>query len=395
MRIAIYSDNFYPELSGITDSIMTIAAALRDRGHRIAFYVPHYSRGNYRFMNRPRDVDLGENISVFRLPALPYKTGTGQGRAVLPVGSSFFSVRRFDPDIIHFHIFAGAGLEAIMMAKILGKPLVGTNHTPILEFIHYSPVQTEWFKRLAMRYDSWVYNHCDFVASPAQAIFDHMRYFKDAIPHRVVSNPIRTARFVPPRSKDDAKKMAGLPHFTVLSVNKLSVEKNLHLVMRAVARVKPKIPDITFAMAGQGSYEKELRDLARGLGLEKNVRFLGFVPLERLPLLYQASDAAVVMSNAETQSISLMQALACGVPALASDAWGLHEYIVDGVGFRIPPGNVEALAEKILYLYAHPRERARMGKAGRAYVEQFSIDRITRIWEEIYETAIMRYTEKA
>jgi len=126
MRIAIYSDNFYPELSGITDSIMTTGKELARRGHSVHYYVPHYSEKNYQMLSRGRDLDMGPRIEVYRLPSLPFKTGTGQGRAVLPLCTSLPSLKRFNPDVIHLNVFGGSGLEAIMAAKLLGKPLVGT-----------------------------------------------------------------------------------------------------------------------------------------------------------------------------------------------------------------------------------------------------------------------------
>jgi glycosyltransferase involved in cell wall biosynthesis len=394
MRIAIYSDNFYPELSGITTTITTIGNALAARGHQIAYFVPAYSDENYRVVGLPRDYDPGKNISVFRMPASGVRTGNRQGRFVFPIGTSYSALKKFDPDVIHFHLFGGTGVEAVMMAKLFGKPLVGTDHTPILEFMHYSPIQAEWFQKLASRYNEWLYNRCDFVASPCQAIFDSMKYFNQRIPHQVVSNPIDTERFRPAVSKLAAKKKAGLPNFTILFVNKLGSEKRADTVIRAIAEIKDKITDITFALAGEGPCKAEWSALAKSLGVERNVKFFGFIPDEKLPLIYQAGDLFAIMSKAETQSISAMQALASEVPVLAANAWGLKEYIKPEVGFLIEPEDYKTLAAKILLLYQKPALRRKMGKAARKYVEGFSIENITKTWEEIYENTIKRYNQE-
>src|SRR5271154_6683685 len=105
MRIAIYSDNFYPELSGITDTIMTIGASLAKHGHKIAYFVPSYTDENYKVVNRPREFSMGPNITIHRMPSVAFHTGNRQGRLVLPVGSTFNALRKFKPDVIHFHIF--------------------------------------------------------------------------------------------------------------------------------------------------------------------------------------------------------------------------------------------------------------------------------------------------
>jgi glycosyltransferase involved in cell wall biosynthesis len=395
MRIAIFSDNFYPELSGITETITTIGASFAKRGHEVAYFVPSYSDENYRIVNRDRAFAMGPNVSIFRMPAMNVKNGNRQGRLVFPIGTSFASLKKFDPDIIHFHLFGGTSIEAIMMAKLLKKPLVGTNHTPILRYIHYSPIRTEWFKRFALHYDSWLYNHCDFVSSPAQVIFDDMPYFDRTIPHYPVSNPIDTERFHPVASKLAIKKKMGLPHFTLLFVNKISVEKRADLAIQAVAKLASKIPDLTLVFAGEGPYQRKMEDLARSLGISQRVKFLGFVqPDKELPELYQASDAFVIMSEVETQSIAAMQALSSGIPVLAANAYGLKEYITSSEGFLIEPGNDQALAEDILLLHDHPGLRKKMGQDGRQSVAKFSIEHITDLWEEIYRTTIWQYNKK-
>lgn len=394
MRIAIYSDNFYPELSGITDTIMTIGTSLAKRGHEIAYYVPRYSEDNYHVVNQPQTLDMGPNISVFRMPSIPFHTGNRQGRFVLPVGSSFLALKKFNPDIIHFHIFGGAGIEGMLAAKIFKKPLVGTNHTPILEFMRYSPIKADWFRNVALHYDGWIYNRANFVSSPAQAIFDEMKYFNHTIPHQPVSNPIDTERFIPPKSKMAAKKKAGLPNFTLLFVSKVSYEKRIDLVIRALAIAKLKIPNITLAVVGQGEYGGELEKLARKVGVAENVKFLGFIPHEHLAEIYQASDLFAMMSRAETQSIAAMQALSTKVPVLAANAWGLKEYIIPGVGFLIEPEDVQTLAKKIVLLHDDAALRKKMGNAARKYVERLSIDTVTTLWEKLYQNTIDRYNER-
>ena len=71
MKIAIYSDNFYPEMSGISDSIIALAKELSRRGHRVNFYVPRYSKKNFRISKlKPEELNLGKNIEIFRLPSI-------------------------------------------------------------------------------------------------------------------------------------------------------------------------------------------------------------------------------------------------------------------------------------------------------------------------------------
>ena len=389
MRIAMFSDNFYPELSGISDSIMTTGKELARRGHEIAYYAPRYSREDYVAMDLPDVVSIGPGTSIHRLPAVRFKTGTGTAQAAIPILTSFPSLKRFNPDVIHFHHIFGAGVEAVFESRLLKKPLVETNHTPILEFASYSPVQTTWLKRFLPHYDAWFYNRSNFVSSPTRLIFENMRYTNPNIPHCVVSNPIDTEVFRP------AEHPPGKDHpFTVLYAGRLAEEKKIDIVIRAAAQARTMIPNIRVIIVGRGAYEAQLRSLVQELGMEHAVTFAGFVPSEHLASYYAKSDVFAIMSTAETQSIVAMQALACAIPVIAADAWGFKEYITPEVGFLIKPGDTDGVAEKIIYLYKHLGIRAAIGEKGRAQVEHYSIANIATTWEDIYRNVIKRYNEK-
>jgi 1,2-diacylglycerol 3-alpha-glucosyltransferase len=389
MRIAMFSDNFYPELSGISDSIMTTGRELARRGHEIAYYAPRYSKQDYQAMHLPDITNIGSRTSIFRLPSIRFKAGTGTAQAVVPLLTSLRSLKRFDPDIIHFHHIFGAGLEAVMESRLLKKPLVETNHTPILEFASYSPIQARWLKDFLVHYDAWFYNRANFVSSPTRLIFESMKYTDQDIPQRAVSNPIDTERFQPAKDKEAAHHP-----FTVLYAGRLATEKKIDVVMRAVAKARTTISDIRLIIVGRGPDEGRLRSLARSLDIESAVAFPGFVPEDHLPSYYAQSDLFAIMSTAETQSIVAMQALACAIPVIAANAWGFKEYIIPEVGFLIEPDDDAGVAEKIIYLYKHPNVRMEMGKRGREYATQFSIANIATLWEGIYHDVIARYNKR-
>lgn len=397
MRIAIFSDNFYPELSGIADSITKTGEVLAGRGHDIAFFAPAYSKKDYATLNLAEDEpDRGSRIEISRLFSIPYPTGTGQGRLVIPAGTAFSRVKRFRPDLIHVHVPLGAGLEGMMAASRLKRPLVGTNHTPTKEFVRYSPLHGKWVARLLTRYVSWFYNHCRFMSAPSQSIFDEMHPFGFHAPHGVISNPLDSHLFYPlPASKKAAiRRDLGFRGFTLLYAGRLAPEKNIDLIIWAMARLKDKIPDLELTLTGKGSAEKNLRTLTESLGLETQVHFLGFVPHDRLPDVYNAGDAFVMMSTAETQSLAMMQAMLVAMPVLAARAWGLPEYVKPGTGFLVPPGDVETLAKKILALYLQPKLRKNMGKNARHFARQFSPAIIATKWEQVYRKVIREYREK-
>jgi glycosyltransferase involved in cell wall biosynthesis len=253
-----------------------LARELAGRGHHVCVFAPAYREADYRRLGLPlSEVDLGASVEVVRLAALPYPTGTSQGRVVLPTGTRWRRVRDLRPDVIHVHLPFSVGLEGLRTARKLDTPLVGTNHTPVTEFLRYSPVRGAWVARLAARYTAWYYAHCDFVSSPARGILEDMRRGGFRARHRVISNPIRLDAFRPLPDRQGLKEKFALSPLTILYAGRLAAEKRVDLVIRAVASLAAEAPRVGLALLGRGAAEAGLRSLCRSLGLDGRVRFLG------------------------------------------------------------------------------------------------------------------------
>jgi len=392
MKIAIFSDNFYPELSGISDSIITLAKELVKSGNKINFYAPRYSAKDYKkakFIQQ--ELNLGENVKINRWFSFHYPSGTGQARLALPNPLHWASLKKFNPDIIHTQLFFGIGLDALISAKINRIPIVGTNHTAITEFVRYSPIKTEWFKKIIMKYVVWYYNHCDYVSAPSQSVFDEMEQFGFKRPHKVISNPINFDIFNSASlnyNMQKFKKESGLSGATLVCAGRLSPEKNIDVIIRALALVKQRFPEVILVLAGHGSAANGLKTLARKLGVEKSVKFLGTVDQLTLAGLYRASELFVISSTSETQSMTLIQAMACGLPAVGVRARALPEYINDQRGFLVEPNNHVAFAEKIMILLENSALRKKFGENAAIFVKRFSAPNIAKEWEIVYSEVI-------
>lgn len=394
MRIAIFSDNFYPEISGISDSIITTGKELAKLGHVINYFAPKYSKKNYDLLRLPKEeINLGENIKITRLTSFPYPTGTAQSRLVIPGGFSITAVRKFNPDVIHTNDIASMGIEALICAKILNKPLVGTDHTPMVEFLKYSPIKGKIIQSMISRYDAWYYNQCNFVSSPCNAIFEEIKKYGFKKPvHRALSNPIYIEEYKPVKNSWPLKKKYGLFDYSILYMGRLALEKRIDISLKALAKLVKKYPKIGLVIAGKGAAEKDLQYLTKELHLENNVKFFGFLKDKKDMIgIYNACDLFSMTSIAETQSIVMMQAMACKMPVIAVKAWGLKEYVNEKNGILIDPNDSDELAEKIEYLYKNPQISKKLGEGGRDFVENFSPEKIAKEWEKIYEATITNH----
>lgn len=385
MKIAIFSDNFYPETSGISDSIITLAKELAKDGHKIRFYAPKYSRKNFAIVDlKPIEIELGKNISVKRMFSFPYPNSpTRQARIVIPALWRWLDVKKFKPDIIYSQLFFGVGLEALIAAKLLKVPFVGTSHTPMSEFMNYSPIKSKKITNLMLKYVNWYYGKCDFITTPSCAIINEMKEMGFRKKAQVISNPIDLFHFSKPalEKKQALKKKYGLSNFTIISAGRLAPEKHLDDIIKAVRIAKKNIPEINLVLTGRGSAEEPLKELAKKLHLEQEVKFLGFVEFHELVELYQASDVFVVASTAEAQCISMMQGMASGIPVIGVRAHALPEYINSENGFIVEPHDFKALAEKIEILHKDPEKREWLGQGGLYFVKKFSIGNVTAEWK--------------
>lgn len=393
MRIAIFSDNFYPELGGIQDSVAALARGLGERGHRVKIYAPKPSLKDFFLGHLPvGELDLGPNVTVERLFSFHQKTPVGQTRKVIPTGRSYFSLKKFKPDVVHTHNFFGMGFEALWSAKWLGVPLVGTNHTAITEFIKGSPFPKKFSEKYSLKFVSWYYNHCGIVTAPSQSVFTEMIANTFSRPHQVISNPIDTGTFfrVNENIKQDLKQRLGLSPHTFVFAGRFSPEKHIDLLVKALGILKKTIPDVMFALAGHGTEQPILEKLAAELGVTENLKFFGTLSKPQLAELYQASEVFAIASSCETQGLVMMQAFACGLPAVGVRVRALGEYITEKNGILVEGGDYEAMAEKLLFLFENPAQAGQLGAGAYEFVQQFSVEKVLQTWEDLYANVLKK-----
>jgi glycosyltransferase involved in cell wall biosynthesis len=173
-----------------------------------------------------------------------------------------------------------------------------------------------------------------------------------------------------------AADWAGASHI-ITCVGNIRRVKGIDVLVRAAQRVCRELPSAVFVIAGslyERDYSEEVQAMIRQLGLEKNVRLLGFVA-DPVPLL-KMSNAFCLLSRSEGFCNALLEAMACSVPAVVTRVGGNPEAITDGEnGFLVPVEDDAAAAERLLTLLRDPERGTKIGESGRKSVEtRFSAD---------------------
>lgn len=204
---------------------------------------------------------------------------------------------------------------------------------------------------------------------------------------RVIPNGVDTGRFAPgePRAGlcEELGIMPDTPVVTIVAA--LRPEKNHTLFLKTAARVQAALPRARFVVVGDGPCRSELEALAERLGLAEQVMFLG--TRYDVPDIWRLTSVGVLTSHMEANPVSLLEAMACGVPVVATRVGSVPESVIDGrTGLLAEPGDAGALAERIIRLLDDPAVAEIMGRAGRAHVvADWSIDRMVAGYEGMIE----------
>jgi glycosyltransferase involved in cell wall biosynthesis len=197
-------------------------------------------------------------------------------------------------------------------------------------------------------------------------------------------------RLVPNNIRDDDVKkvrqeMALAPGQPLLLMLAEFIPRKRHSdLIRAFARVAR--PNVHLALAGPGKGESETQRLAKSLGLEKRVHFLGF--RRDVPALIRASTATILPSAHEGLSCSVMESLCLETPVIGSDIRGIRDLVGSDAGILVPLGDIEGLARAIERILDHPEEARAMGRCGRERMREFDLTRVVDFHERLYEHAL-------
>lgn len=170
--------------------------------------------------------------------------------------------------------------------------------------------------------------------------------------------------------------------WNILCVTRITPRKGVKYLIEAFNILSKKYANLNLQIVGEGDEKNNLEKLVKKLGIEKQVHFVGLVPHEKLPAYYQSAGAYVLPSLNEGMSNSMLEALAAGLPLLATDTGGTQELVEDGInGFIIKMKNAEDIAEKLEILIKDENLRKKMGEESRKKAEGMR-------WENVAESYV-------
>lgn len=338
---------------------------------------------------RKRAFQDDDDIPFIRLPVFDFLPRYVGGIAFLFATVLYLSRARKRYDLIHAHGLHSVAPAAIIAGSFLGKPVIAQAHGAGTTG-DVSTLGRSWLRglrrRLLMKVDR-------YVALTGQIRRELLEFGLDERRVLSIPNGVDLDMFRPwPGDRRALRIELGLSEKdkVVTFVGRLTPMKRVDLLVRALGRIRPSVPEARLVIVGDGPVQSAAQQLAAGLGLDDSVVFVG---LKRNVVPYlQTGDLFVLPSDAEGMSIALLEAMACGVPVLVSDFEGNRELVTDSInGMLFHMGSEESLAQKMEKLLLDTTfAQALADNAAKQVQFQFGLDSVAARYLAMYEEVIDR-----
>jgi glycosyltransferase involved in cell wall biosynthesis len=344
MRIAFFSEVYWPMVSGVGVTLRRLADALMARGFGVRVYTATYAL--------PAGTDRPE---VHRSASIPFFLYPDVQWALPRHRELTADARSFAPDIVHVATEFAMGHAGLRVARELGVPVVASAHTDYEQYA--ARYHVEWAVRPGWRYLRWFYGHAERVLCPSRIYEEHL-HSRGIRRTGVWSRGVDTTAFNPAwRDESYRESLGSAPGDPVVTyVGRLAREKNLDLLLAAWERVALRHPRARLALVGRGPLESEIRERAI-----PGVHLAGLLTGPALSRAYASADVFAFPSVTETFGNVLLEAMASGLPSIVAAAGGVLEFTEHGRnGWLVEPSSVEAIATALERMLTDAALRARL-----------------------------------
>jgi N-acetyl-alpha-D-glucosaminyl L-malate synthase BshA len=367
----------YPTFGGSGVVATELGKALADNGHQVHFVT----------YNQPARLDFfSENlfyheVSVSKYPLFDYPPYE------LALASKLVDVVRFEGlDLLHVHYAIPHASAAFMAKQILATYGI---HIPVVTTLHGTDITLVGKDRTYKPVVTFSINQSDGVTAVSQNLKDEtLEFFEIDKEIRVIPNFIDLQRFSM-KAKDHFKKaIAPAGEKILIHTSNFRKVKRTEDVIRIFSLVSKVIPS-KLLMVGDGGERSECEQLCRDLGVCDNVRFLG--KQEAIEEILSVSDLFMIPSQSESFGLAALEAMACKVPVISSNAGGLPELNVQGVtGFLCDIGDVKGMAEKAIYILQDDERLNQFKENALKRAQEFDLSLILPIYENYYREVIAK-----
>ena len=313
MNIALFTETYLPYINGVVTHVKSLKDGLERAGHKVLVVTADVNTRRHYIKD-----------GVLWCPAKEFKRIYDYGLASPVSMKRLRLIKKFNPDIIHIHNEFGIGLSGISIAKILKVPLVYTLHTMYDDYLYYIAPKPliPMAKRISHRYLRYLGKKAAAITGPSQKVQEFMTECGVAKEVTVVPNPVELDKFqfdkVPPEEIIRIKEQYGIKpeDLIVCFCGRLGKEKSVDVLLDYFAQTVNREDHIKLMIIGDGPSRAELMEQAKALKIDDVVIFTGKIEHDKLVNVYACCNLYVTTSLSDTNSISMLEAMATGLPVL-------------------------------------------------------------------------------
>lgn len=302
----MFTDTYFPQVSGVATSIKILADELRKKGHDVTIFTT----------TDPKVNDSEEDI--VRIASIPFMFFTDRRVVIGGMNKAYKIAKEKGFDIVHTHTEFGMGLIGKYVAYRLNVPTVHTYHTMYEKYLHYI-ANGHIVKKTHVKSLSYYFcQHTAGVIAPGKQMYDTLKEYEidttiDIIPTGVTIPTYNS------ENRDIIRQSLQLKtdDIVLLSLSRLAKEKSLDKLLLALPTILEKYPKAKLVFVGEGPARDELEKLTDSLALQESVIFVGEIPNDQVYQYYQMADIYVNASETETQGLTYLEALVNQLPVIA------------------------------------------------------------------------------
>lgn len=400
MRIGLFTDQYYPSVSGVVTSIKMLYEGLESLGHECIVFTSFDER---KISKADLEIINQKKVVNFKGVAYPFK-------ALKDFRFTFFTrrfvkvIKKYKLDVIHIQTEYSIAKIAIKASKKLHIPIVHTLHTSWKDYIQYLFPQLDkgFHKQLLWLEKKWftapVSKASEIEIVPTKKVIQDLSLYGIDKKVEVVPTGIELERFDDNHvSKEDVeklKKSLGIEDEFIFSyVGRASKEKSINVIIDAFRMAFNDDPKVKLLIVGGGPELEELMSVADKDGITRNIIFTDSVPWDKIPVYYHMTDVFINASKTETQGLTYIESLASGTPVLVQKDEVIEDVVIDNYNGYIFDG-VESLSLKMKYIVDNKGELDKLRDNCYKSLKNYSKEQFSKNIIEIYKKAINDYKGK-
>ncbi|WP_390410390.1 glycosyltransferase family 4 protein [Lacticaseibacillus jixiensis] len=344
MNIGIFTDTYFPQVSGVSTSIKTLKDDLERKGHTVYIFTT----------SDPHVPDSAVEPNLFRFTSVPFVSFTDRRIAVRGLFHAYAVAKELKLDIVHTQTEFSMGYIGKFVARQLKIPTVHTYHTMYEDYLHYvmnGHLLRPYHVRQFMR--AYLY-HVAGVICPSERTAESLNGYGIKTPKAIIPTGVDLTQFQAAK-RPHLREELGLADVPVLlSLSRVAYEKRIDRVIAVMPQILAAQPNAVLLVVGDGPAKADLETQAQALGLGQHVRFIGEVDHSAVPDYYRCADVFVSASDSESQGLTYIEAMAAGCKVVALAAEYTNNLLDDPAIGTTFTTDAQMGAQVLRYL-AHPQ----------------------------------------